>query len=85
MGSIMPVNQAEFQVVSLLLRSLLLEKWKKKKEVGGHLMDSWAVSDYSLGTVVLLSGLEQPTAFPQDIESWLKSHPGSPSDPMPCH
>ena len=48
-------------------------------------MVSWAVSDYSLGTVVLLSGLEQPTAFPQDIESWLESHPESPSDPMPCH
>lgn len=84
MGSIMPVNQAEFQVVSLLLCSLLLEKRKEKKG-GGHLMVSWAVSDYSLGTVVLLSGLEQPTAFPQDIESWLESHPESPSDPMPCH
>lgn len=41
-------------------------------------MDSWAVSDCSLGTVVLLSGLEQPTAFPQDIESWLESHPLTP-------
>ena len=55
------------------------------KKAGGHLMVSCAVSDYSLGTVVLLSGLEQPTAFPQDIESWLKSHPESPSHPMPCH
>ena len=49
------------------------KKKKKKKWVTAGIIGQ--VFDFSLGKAVLVSGLEQPTLFPQDFKSWPVSHP----------